>query len=356
MNNNICFVVGRSGGHIFPAIAIADQIKKLSPQALICFIHSGTSLEKNIFSGTKYSSYELSAGSIQGQSFFKQVKTLLQIPVMFIRSFILLRRIEPQVVIGTGGAVTGSVLVIARLLKKKTAIWEGNVVFGLSNKLLIPFVDKVFTVFKHIPNLSESKQIHCGYPLRSKVTSSLYQKKETSLFNVFICGGSQGSSLLNSVVSQAVCDPDDWRKDILIFHQCGEIHFPKMKHVYSSLKRVEVFGFNPSIENYYAQADLIFSRSGSGVVAEIASLNKALVLVPLSKSGGGHQLKNALHLYKQKAVELILEEEFNKESFKDIILKLKELPAKRESLASQLNRNYPLKNGSLTIAQWALQK
>ena len=350
----VCFVVGRSGGHIFPALAISERIKQISPQDKVYFIHSGSHLEKSIFSKVSDPTYEISIGSLQGQSFLKKIKTLFQIPFIFFKSLLLLRRLKTRIVIGTGGALTGPVLVSASFLKLRTAIWEGNTVFGLSNKLLVPFVDKIFTVFQNIPNLPEKKQIHCGYPLRTKINSSSVQRKST-LFTIFICGGSQGSLLLNKVVSQAICESEEWRKDILIFHQCGEKFLSEMKQKYASLQGVEVFGFHSSIERYYKEADLIFSRSGSGMLAEIASFGRALVLIPLSQSGGGHQLQNALHLHKKKAVELILEEEFNLESFKDMVLKLKETQLKRESLALQLQMNYPLEKGALTIAQWILK-
>lgn len=351
----ICFVTGRSGGHIFPAFSIAEKVKEFYEEVQIHYIHSGSLLERRLFSEITDSVHEMPVGSIRGQVFFKKLKTLFQIPIVFLKSAYFLFRIKPQVIIGTGGALTGPVLLSAFFFRKRIAIWEGNARLGLSNKVLIPFIDKVFTVFENVPQVPKKKQIHCGYPLRNKIQSASHQNNDPKLFNVFICGGSQGSSFLNQVVSEAVCESDSWRKDIFIFHQCGNSHFSKMQDKYSNLENVEVFGFNPSIENYYNQSHLIFSRAGSGVIAEIASIGKALVLVPLEKSGGGHQLKNAIHLYKQGATELILEKEFSIESFKEMVLRLKNNSQKREELSRQLKKIYPFKDGSYALAKWILK-
>ena len=317
--------VGSSGGHIYPAIAIAEnleeQLQKLqelelkntnSPQyqlkelqqrsklksknsVEIHFVHSGSSLGKNILASLKYPVHEIPIGRglAKGQSFWKRIKTLFLIPKTLVQAFLLIKKLKAEVVLGTGGAVTGPVLLMACFMRKKTALWEGNALMGLANKWLSPFVSRIFTVFPIPKNRFHKKQTLCAYPLRPSLYKTNSQEafsnhkapkvsqtsgdigpipgipsnhkipKEKYLFKVLILGGSQGSVFLNQVVSEAVQE-EEWRKDIFIYHQTGEKHFPHLKEKYKSLKNLEPFPFSLKIEEYYKKCDLIFSRAGSG--------------------------------------------------------------------------------------------
>ena len=404
--------VGSSGGHIYPAIAIAEnleeqlqklqvlylkntnspqyQLKKLQQRSKlkpknsveIHFVHSGSSLGKNILNSFPYPSHEISIGGglAKGQNFWKKIKTLLLIPKAFLQTFFLIKKLKAEVVLGTGGAITGPVLLMACLMRKKTAIWEGNALMGLANKWLSPFVSCIFTVFPLPSRLSQKKQILCAYPLRPSLYKTNSQEafsnhkipkvsqtsgdigpipgipsnhktlKEKYLFKVLILGGSQGSVFLNQVVSEAVQE-ELWRKNIFIYHQTGEKHFPQLKEKYKSLKNLKPFPFSLKIEEYYKKCDLIFSRAGSGAIWEAAFYKKALVLIPLTSSAGGHQLQNASKLCSQNCVEMILEKDFNGESFKEKLLQLKKNKEKREEMAQSLYKSCTGEGGR-QIADW----
>ena len=287
--------VGSSGGHIYPALAIAEQLeemaasktqnssqKNLSPLQ-IHFVHSGSHLAKKILAPLPYPVHILPLGGLaKGQNFLRKITTIFQLPGAFIRSFLLIKKLKAQVVFGTGGAVTGPVLLMACLMRKKTAIWEGNSSLGLANKILSIFVPKIFTVFKNVK--TTKKQILCGYPLRRNITqnrshlqnssqklnpnnqphlqnspqnqnpnnqphlqdssqkptpnnqphlqNSLAQnhnqrhtKQATNQksdfnkpFKVLILGGSQGSVFLNQVVSEALTEQDTSWRQNIVFY------------------------------------------------------------------------------------------------------------------------------------------
>lgn len=365
----ILMAVGSSGGHIYPAVAIAerleDQFEKEQGQHSessidIHFVHSGSSLGKQILSSLKYPVHEIPIGGglARGQSFWTKIKTLLLIPKAFVQSFLLIKKLKVKVILGTGGAVTGPILMTAFFMGRKTALWEGNAVMGLSNKWLSPFVSRLFTVFPIPNNRYQKKHSLCAYPLRKSIyktgpqdlQNNNSQQKEERPFCVLILGGSQGSSLLNQVTSNSVLE-ETWRKDIWIYHQTGEKHFDHLKEQYKPLKGVEAFSFSLNIEEYYQKCDLIVSRAGSGAIWEAAFHKKALALVPLTFSAGGHQLKNASRLASQNCVEMIQEKDFHINSFKDKILQLKTNKDKREQLAHSLH-NLCSGEGAKRIADW----
>ena len=350
----IGMVVGKSGGHIYPALAVAESLKDLNPHVEIHFVHSGGSMARNIFSKFQYPVYEIPLGGLaQGQSFGARIKTLFQLPLAFLKSFFWIRKNNFTSVFGTGGSITGPVLLAGLLNRCSVFAWEGNSTSGLANRYLSFFIPFIFTVFPDVKGLPKKKQILCGYPLRDSLIKHQNfnpQKSEKDLFKIFIVGGSQGSLLLNQVLARAVQD-EKWREDLFIYHQTGQKFYSQIEKIYKDLNGVQALGFISDISKYYQEADLIVARAGSGTIFEVASFKKPLVLIPLSHSAGGHQLQNALKLEAQKQVEMIKESDFNVESFKNIVLSLKSNRSKREAMASSLFNNFKTK-GAKTIAQW----
>lgn len=361
MKKTILFAVGASGGHIYPAVSIAERLKETWPDHWdIHFVHSGSPTAKKVFSALKYPVHEISIGGLaSGQSFYRRLKTLYTLPKALFLAVALIRKLKAHVVFGTGGAVTGPVLLAGKLMNCKTAIWEGNAVLGLANRWLIPFVSRVFTFFPKVKGMSEKNQQVCGYPLRRKfhsrfneplIKSKFFSKDQNNLFKVLILGGSQGSVFLNQIVSQAVQETN-WRKDIFIYHQTGEKSFNSIKEKYQSLQGMETFAFSTNIEEYYQKCELIFSRAGSGAIGEIASYGKALVLIPLTYSAGGHQVRNARELFYQNCADVIYEKNLNVKTFKEKLIQLKLNRQKRKQLASSLNK-FSSGDGAKAIADW----
>ncbi len=169
----VLIVAGPSGGHIYPALAVAEKLKD---QFQVHLAHSGSLLGRSLLNSTKFPIHEISIGGLaQGQSFFKKIKTVFNLPLAFIHSLRLIQKIKTGLVFGTGGSVTGPLLLTAVLMFRKTALWEGNISAGLANRWLAPFVSKVFTVFPEVEALPLKKQQLCGYPLRDPKPG--FQKK-----------------------------------------------------------------------------------------------------------------------------------------------------------------------------------
>lgn len=350
---NILMAVSSSGGHIYPALALLEKLNdKKEPSSFgVHFVYKPTTLSKKILQDTNYPCYEISLGGFaKGQNFFKKLKTLFQLPFSFFKALFIVYKTKADIILGTGGSVTVPVILAGFVMRKKIAVWEANTSTGLANKILASFVPQVFTVFPQVKSLPEKKQIQSAYPLRKQIYQS--QKKELAFpedkFKILILGGSQGSVFLNQKISQALED-FSWRQDFFICHQTGDKSYNEISQKYQSLKGVSVFPFLKDIQNYYQECDLIFSRAGSGAIAEIAYFKKALVLIPLTHSAGGHQFKNALTLSSKNCVEMIPEKDFNASAFKNKILELVKNKEKRDSLGLNLNRIYQTED---KITKW----
>ena len=375
----VAIAAGGTGGHIFPALAVAESLLALSPGLKIHLIHSGKchGAEDLVKAGAPWTVHSLPTGALgSGSSAFVRFMTLVRLPLVIIRAALLLRRLRPRAVLGCGGAVSGPVLTAAFLLKiRQRALWEGNSSLGLTNRLLLPFTQKVIAFFPDLPlpRRAEKKRAFCGYPLRKSFAAFLKQREESAdsqsaasggaaaslpkrKFSVLILGGSQGSSLLNRAVSEAVSNKDDdWRRDVFVFHQTGKRDFSYIKERYKKMENAEAFAFSSSIEEYYEKSDLIFSRAGAGVTAEIAALGKALVFVPIEKAAGGHQLKNALSLQKAAAALYIPEKEWSSERFRKEVLRLKNDEALRSRLAQNIRKLHK-PGGAREIARLLLDR
>ena len=372
---NIVIAAGETGGHIFPALAVTESLPALSPGVKIHLIHSGKFQTKRILpealfqDGAPWTVHALPSGALsRGSPALVRLRTLINLPFVTARAFLLLKRLRPQAVLACGGAVSGPVLTAAFLLRIRRAVWEGNSSLGLANRLLVPFTQKIITFFPDVPlpSQAERKRTVCGYPLRKNFVSFLKQRRDgphrggvkerlhKKKFSVLILGGSQGSSLLNRAGADAVSDKDSaWRRDVFIFHQTGQKDFASLKQKYSRTQGAEAFAFSSRIEEYYEKSDLIFSRAGAGVTAEIAALGRPLVLVPLAKAAGGHQLKNALALKRAGAALYIPEKEWSAALFKQEICRLKQDGALRRRLAQNIQKLHKA-GGALDIARLLL--
>jgi len=343
-------VVGRSGGHIYPALSVAESLKQISPDSEIHFIHSGGDIGKSLLAKCPYSVCEISIGGLaKGQSLLKKIQTLCQLPFVLIKVFFFIRKEKFAVVFGTGGSLTGPVLLAAVLNGCETFIWEGNAISGLANKYLSFFVPVAFTVFPDVKGIPKKKQRLCGYPLRNFISNYNSQHTNHSMFKILILGGSQGSLLLNQVVLQAIQDRE-WSQSLFIYHQTGKLFFKDIQNRYKSFSNVKAFSFSEDIYKLYQEVDVIFSRAGSGTICEVAAFKKPLVLVPLSHSAGGHQLHNAIYLHSKSLSEMIKDTHFNVTTFKDMVSYLKSNPHHRQKLATSLFNHFK-PNGAQQIAQ-----
>ena len=339
----ILIAAGGTGGHILPALSIATSIKLQAPESEIEFVHGSSALEKNIYSKSSFKKHCFPIGRLRKNVSLKErIKTALTLPFILLKALKLIIKVRPSLVIGTGGAVSGPVLLAAFLLGKRTCIFESNVVPGLTNRWLSYFVKEVIVIFECTKKFFKTKkQIQFPFPVRREIYNIPLKSQVNYPLKVFVLGGSQGSSTINKVVSDFILSEDGAAFSFV--HQTGRQDFEELKKKYSPKKNVRVFPFLQDLSEHYAWSDVVVARAGIGTLAELSSAGRAGILIPLASAADSHQLKNAQELAQKSACILIEESQFNSQTFRDLLMDLKQHPHKINQLSSSI---YGLKLGT----------
>lgn len=347
---------GGTGGHIYPALSIAEALKSKNPASEILFIGTPIGLESKIIPKAGYKLELIQSGKLNfsGQ-ILNKIKTLIKIPIGLIQSVFIILRFKPDYVLGVGGYASAPTLLAAKLLCRRTAIWEPNAHPGMANRILSQIVQKAFLVFEEGRQYIKSKEtLVFGMPLRSEIEKyareSINQSRENAhLFTLLCFGGSQGSVFLNDQLSEFILKHPELHSKIRVFHQTGSLDHKRMLAKYNGLPCVQVFEYIYDMPQYYKQADLLFCRGGASTLAEAAAFGVVPMVVPLP-AADDHQQKNAEALVKQNAGFMFLQKQFDQEQFKKVILKMMQEPELRQQMSVNLSRIAP-REASGQIAQ-----
>lgn len=278
----------------------------------------------------------MSVGRLRKNVGRERWKTFFSLPFVLLKALILVIRIKPTLILGTGGAVSGPILLAGFLLCKRTIIFEPNVIPGLTNRWLSRFVNEVIVVFdstKIFFNIK--KQIQFPFPVRSEINKICLKDQSSNPLRVLILGGSQGSFVVNKVVSEFITS--DKGASLSFVHQTGKKEFKYFKSLYSSFENIKVFSFLHKIHDFYEWADVVIGRAGTGTISELSAVGRAGILVPLASAADEHQLRNAQDLEKKSAVILIEENKFTMESLANILEDLVNQPQKIKQLSSNIH-------------------
>ena len=333
----ILIAAGGTGGHILPALSIADGLVSIEDTCQVHFVHGYSDLEKSIYSQSSFTCHRLSVGRLRKNVGRKEKwKTILSLPFILLKALKLVIKVNPCLVLGTGGAVSGPVLLAAFLLRKKTVIFESNVVPGLTNRWLFCFINEMIVVFDATKDLFRTKKcIQFPFPVRSQINRIAVKSHPDNPLRVLVLGGSQGSAVINKVVSEIITSGKDLSFSFV--HQTGQKEFEFFKKKYFDCKNIKVFPFLLKMHEFYEWADIVIGRAGTGTIAELSASGRAGVLVPFISSADQHQLKNAQDLKKKSAIILVEEKDFNKETLTSILEDLRNQPQKISQLSSRIH-------------------
>ena len=293
---------GGTGGHIYPAVGLAQSIVKLEPKTEICFIGGANRLESTIIPQHGFCFLPISVAGFPRRLTWKWLPVLGKACRGFTQSLRLLRKLKPSVVVGTGGYVSGPVLFAASRLGISTAIQEQNASAGLTNRLLARWAKVAYLAFHSAATGFPSEIVKItGNPIRPQIasfahSSSTYEKLglDPSRRTIFIMGGSQGAHAINQTVISMLPELAPFRENLQLVHQTGRIDFQQVREHYvgSPLKHLVQPFFDP-IGEVYSITDLMVCRAGGMTVSEITACGLPAIFIPLPSTPGNNQELNA---------------------------------------------------------------
>ena len=306
---------GGTGGHVFPAISIAEEILDRNSGNEVLFVGTEQGIEKRILQEKGYRVEFINSRGIVGKNFFQKVMAVISILGAMLSSLKILRDFRPDAVIGVGGYASGPTLLCASMSSIPTAVCEQNSVPGLANRILSRFVGKIFITFEESgEHLPAEKTVLTGNPIRRDLAHGAAEKKprQNAPRNIFVLGGSQGARKLNEIVPLSL---GKLGARVTVTHQTGEAQVESVRETYRQLGiSAEVFEFTDDMSRIYERTDLAICRAGSGTLSEITAFGIPSVLIPLASSTHDHQLKNAKVLESNAAAVIVEEKELSVES------------------------------------------
>lgn len=326
---------GGTGGHVYPAIAVARRFRDLSQGAEVIFVGTERGLESRIVPGAGFPLDFIRAAPLRGGSLSRKVRGALALFAAFYDALRVLKRREPQVVMGVGAYVSGALVLAAALEGIPTLILEPNAEPGLANRWLAPFVDEAACGFPETTRVLGRKAVLTGNPVRSEIAAVRPLSPQTSSrMRVLVFGGSQGSAALNRAVSEALPLLLSEAARIEWVHQTGPGDASSVREAYARAgARGEVIAYIEAMHQAYEDADLVLARAGATTCAELACAGRGSLLVPLPIAGG-HQERNAEMMVRSGASRMLRESELSPKRLASEIRSLLDAPEERTRMAA----------------------
>lgn len=336
---------GGTGGHVFPAIAIADAVKYSNPEVDILFVGALGKLEMTKVPQAGYKIIGLPIRGFSRKMNIENLKFGFRLIKSMWMAFQIIKKFKPDVVLGVGGYASGPVLRIASWLGTTTMIQEQNSYPGITNKLLSNAASKIFVAFDGMDKFFEkSKIVFTGNPVRKEVIQIKEQSEGLKQFNlqpqiitIGVLGGSLGAGAINQVMVNCY-DSILKRSDIQWIWQTGELYKDKIAlHPISNCNQVKVVAFIDRMDLFYAACDIVVSRAGALSLAELSVQTKPCILIPSPNVAEDHQRKNA-QAFVDAGAAVMIEDADLEDKFWLEIVRLTEDQNKRKQMREQLSK------------------
>jgi UDP-N-acetylglucosamine--N-acetylmuramyl-(pentapeptide) pyrophosphoryl-undecaprenol N-acetylglucosamine transferase len=316
-NINILISGGGTGGHIYPAIAIANELKKRHPDANFLFVGAKGRMEMQKVPQAGYAIKGLWISGIQRKLTLKNLMFPFKLISSLWNANKIIKKFKPNVVIGTGGFASGPTLKMASRKGIQTLVQEQNSYPGITNKLLSKKVNTICVAYDGLERFfPKDKIVKTGNPVRQdllEITDKRSDGQELFKLNTFqktllILGGSLGARAINQLIEKHI----QWLVDqnVQVVWQTGKLYFQDYKK-YNELDRVNVLEFINKMDLAYAAADVIISRAGAGSISELCIVGKPVIFIPSPNVAEDHQTKNAMAVVDKDAAILLKENELD---------------------------------------------
>ncbi len=338
----ILIAAGGTGGHIFPALAIARAWQRKGQDMQVEFVGTGERMEAEWFKSAGYPLHEVKVRGLKGKRLTPLVGSLAILPQAFWQSWNILSKVRPDVAVGVGGYASGPVLLLSALRGIPTLVHEENAYPGLTNRLLVPFVSQIAYSFPESERFFRArgkKAAFTGTPIRREI---LHGRREEAVarfdldpgrFTLFSFGGSQGSNRINQSLLGALPLLLPLRERLQFLHASGEKDLAAMRESFIRCGfSARIYPFIQDMASAYAMADLVVSRAGASTIAELAALGKPSILVPYPYAANDHQRRNAEALARLGGARMILDQDLDGVSLAKAIRELLEDPKARKEM------------------------
>jgi len=313
--NRIILSGGGTGGHIYPAISIANELLLREKHSEILFVGAKNKMEMQIVPKHGFNILGLWISGFNRINLFKNILVPLKLIVSVLQSLIIIKKFKPDVVIGTGGYASGPILYIANLLNIPTLIQEQNSYPGVTNKILSKKVNTICVAYKNLERyFPVDKIVLTGNPVRTNISENrdsfdkgieffgLDPNKKTML----VIGGSLGSREINKAIYSMI----DYLEyiNLQVIWQCGKLYFDEYSQK-SISENIRLHAFLDNIGLAFSVSDFIISRAGASSVSELSIIGKPVIFIPSPNVAENHQLKNAQAIVKNDGAIIVEEKE-----------------------------------------------
>ncbi len=308
---------GGTGGHIYPAIAIANELKSRFPDAQFLFVGAKDRMEMEKVPQAGFNIKGLWISGIQRKLTLRNLTFPFKVISSLWNARKIIKSFRPNVAIGTGGFASGPLLKVAASNNIPTLIQEQNSYPGITNKLLSRKAKKICVAYDGLERFFPvGKIIKTGNPVRQGLldieTKTVEAKNFFDLkhakYTLLVIGGSLGSRRINQLIEKELDFLDT--QNIQIIWQCGKLYYQQYK-IYNNTNNVQVFEFINNIDFAYAAADIVISRAGASSVSELCIVGKPVIFIPSPNVAEDHQTKNAMSVVNQDAAMIIKEEDLD---------------------------------------------
>ena len=343
----IVFAGGGTGGHLFPGIAVAREIRSREPQAEIAFVGTKRGIESRVVPAQGFALETIRSAGLKGKSIGSLLRGVSLLPASAWDAWRVLSRRRPQLVIGVGGYSSGPVVALASLRRIRTMVLEQNAVPGLTNRLLARVVDAAAVSYDTTLPYFGGRGFVSGNPVRPEFVALAADSAPAAARHggpgaearVLIFGGSQGAHAINVAMVEAATELASHAGRLSITHQTGERDLEFVRDGYRHAGfTARVVPFIDEMVLEMKVADLVICRAGATTLAELTAAGRAAILVPLPTATDDHQRKNARVLAEAGAAEVVDERELTGPALAARVLALVGDPERREAMAARARR------------------
>ena len=316
--STLMIMAGGTGGHVYPAMAVADHLKALGWK--IVWLATDGGMENRLISGKPYEVAVIHMRGVRGKGLVRKLMAPFQVAYAALQSFSAMRRHQPDVVLGMGGFAALPGGLVAWITGRPLVIHEQNSIAGLTNRVLAKLANRVLAAF---PSAFGDKATLVGNPVRADIAAvpepvERFAERSGPL-RLLVVGGSLGAQALNETVPQALALlPENARPEVV--HQAGEKHIAELQANYDKAGvKADTRAFINDMAALYGWADLVICRAGALTIAELAAAGVASVLVPFPHAVDDHQTYNARYLSENGAAWLIQQTELSAQGLAKVI-------------------------------------